>query len=71
MDTTPLMIAHLINIGFLVGWPLLSLFALVGLRRRPMSSTAKALWAGIILIVPFLGALAFWLVKPTDEGITP
>ncbi len=64
-----------INAGFLltrllftlaipIGWLLLSLLALFGLRGRSLDQTTQALWALLILAVPLLGALAFWIVQP-------
>lgn len=45
-------------------WLLLSLFALLRLRERALPETARALWAVFIVVVPFLGALAFLIVRP-------
>lgn len=45
-------------------WLLLSLFALLRLRQLTLPATATALWAIFIVVVPFLGALAFLIVQP-------
>lgn len=42
-------------------WPALSLFALIRLRRMHRTGTSKALWAFLIVAVPILGALAFFI----------
>lgn len=52
----------LVNCALLGGWPLLNLLALFGLRGRGLDSTTDVLWALLIVAVPFLGALAFWIV---------
>lgn len=49
-------------------WLGLSIAALVGLRSRPLSETARVLWALLILVVPVMGAVAFWIVRPGDES---
>lgn len=45
-------------------WLLLSFFTLLRLRQRPLPATAGAIWAVFIVVVPFLGALAFLIVQP-------
>ena len=45
-------------------WPALSLSALIRLRRTHLTETGKALWALLIIAVPILGPLAFFIVKP-------
>jgi hypothetical protein len=45
-------------------WLLLSLFALLRLRQQSLPETAVAIWAIFIVVVPFLGALAFLIVQP-------
>lgn len=62
--TLPLFLSQTINLIITLAWLTLMGLALVRLRRLSLSEEAKALWAGLIVIVPFLGALAFWLVAP-------
>lgn len=54
----------LFNLILILGWPLFAILALLRLRRRELPEVARAIWAALIVIVPYLGALAFWLVKP-------
>jgi len=55
----------LIQCGFPLLWLLFSAFALLQLRRRrDLPETARAIWAVLIVVVPFLGALAFLIVQP-------
>lgn len=49
-------------------WLGLSIAALFMLRKRRLGDTARALWAILIVLVPVLGAIAFWIVSPNDEG---
>ncbi len=60
-----------INTGYLLlqcalpaVWLLLSLLALVQLRQRSLPETAQAIWAVFIVVVPFLGALAYLIIQP-------
>lgn len=66
----PFLLAQLVSIGILCGWPILSFAALFRLRGRPLSQTALALWALIVLAVPLLGALAFFILDPRPDGAT-
>lgn len=60
---------QIINLLILFGWLLVALFALFRLRDLKMPSTAKALWTLIILLIPLIGALAFFLVRPGEETL--
>ncbi len=61
-------LVQLLNIGLLLGWLGLDLWALWQMRSRTMSDTAKALWTLIVLLLPIVGALAFWIVRPGQEA---
>jgi hypothetical protein len=45
-------------------WIGISLTALFALRQCPMGEIARVLWAALIVTVPILGAVAFWIVDP-------
>ncbi len=47
-------------------WPVLSLAALFSLRNRPLTGVAQAIWAFLIILIPVLGPLAFFIVQPSD-----
>ncbi len=53
---------------FFVGWPALSIIGLLGLRRRRLPATAQATWAVLIVIIPVMGTVAFWLVNPGEKA---
>jgi Phospholipase_D-nuclease N-terminal len=38
-------------------------------RRGDLSTSAKAAWAIIMLVVPFLGLLFYTLIRPSDAQI--
>jgi len=58
----------LLNVLLIVGWIVLSVLALVQLRRVRLPETARALWAGMIVVIPLGGAVAFWIVRPGESG---
>ncbi len=70
-----------INVGYLLAqclvplllvaiWFLPALAALRQLRTRPLSDVAQAIWAALIVIVPLLGAIAFFIIQPSKvEGL--
>jgi hypothetical protein len=38
-------------------------------RRGDLSSSAKAAWAIIMLLVPFIGLLLYYMLRPSDAQI--
>ena len=46
----------------------LPLIALIDLAKKKLTGTPLALWALLICVVPLLGSLAYWIVRPTAEG---
>lgn len=59
-----LLAAQLINLISLALWIVLALVALRRLRRAVVSDLTRALWAALIVLVPLLGALAFFIAGP-------
>jgi hypothetical protein len=59
-----LLLIQLIPIILFIGLPII---ALVDLAKKKMSGTPLAVWVLIICAVPLLGALAYWIIKPTAE----
>jgi hypothetical protein len=60
-------------LGFLVlliAWIILGIKALLQLRHRQMLWVMRLAWALIIVLIPFLGALAFFLTQPA-KAIMP
>ncbi len=56
------------NVVILALWPLLSIAALFRLRSVEMSDVARVGWAAVILVIPVLGAIAFFLVGKPANG---
>lgn len=53
---------------FVLAYLALALFTLWRLRSRPLSDALRLLWAVFIVLVPFLGALAFLLNQPNHAA---
>ena len=47
------------------GLPILSL---IDLAKRKLSGVSLAIWAGLICVVPLMGSIAYWIVRPTGES---
>lgn len=50
-----------------VGWVVASIVALFSLRTVKLSSISKALWVLIILGIPVLGVIAYYIIRPKEE----
>ena len=48
-------------------YPLLSLTALFALRQSRVNGITQVLWALLIVAIPVLGALAFFIVRPSEN----
>jgi len=59
-----------INLLIVGSWPLFSIIALLGLRRRHLTDTNQVLWALLVVAIPILGALAFFIVRPSENDQT-
>jgi hypothetical protein len=56
---------ELIPMMLLIGLPIISL---IDLARKRLSGTPLAIWVLIICAIPWLGSIAYWIVRPTAEG---
>ena len=57
----------LVLVFFVIGHPFFAILALISLRKRKLSNLSTVIWALIVLIIPFLGAIAVWIVNPRRE----
>lgn len=53
-----------LNLLILVGWIVLAIVALIRLRHRQLDQIVRVLWVIVVLLVPVMGALAFFIVEP-------
>ena len=61
-----LLIFQLVFMFVLVGLPIISIFHL-GIKKR-LTGMTLALWVLIICAIPFLGPLAYWIIKHTADN---
>jgi hypothetical protein len=59
-----LLLIQLIVVMVMIGLPVISL---IDLAKKKLSGTPLAIWVLIICAVPFIGPLAYWIIKPTAE----
>ena len=57
-----------INLLLVVAWVILTLVALFQLKGKSLPATAKVLWVMVICCIPLLGAIAFFIIQPANEG---
>jgi hypothetical protein len=62
IDVT-LMLLQILNMALLVAWIVLAIWALWRLRKEEISDTAQVIWAVVILLIPILGAVTFFIVR--------
>lgn len=48
-----------------IGLPILTL---IDLARRKLSGTPLAIWALLVCVVPILGSVAYWIIRPSGEA---
>ena len=61
---TDLLLIQLIPAIGLIVFPIVSL---VDLKKKKLSGTTLAIWVLIICAIPLIGALAYWIIKPSSE----
>jgi hypothetical protein len=61
---TGLLLIQLIPLMVFIVLPIVSL---LDLKKKNLGETALAIWVLVICAIPLLGALAYWIVKPSPE----
>ncbi len=59
-----LLFVQMIVMLVVFGLPIISLF---DLRKKGLGSTELGIWVLVICIVPVIGSLAYWIIKPSSE----
>lgn len=59
--------AQVANFLILAGWLGLTIVALTHLRRCQLDEIPRVLWVMVIVLAPFMGALAFLIVHPGHQ----
>ena len=60
-----LLLEQVFFVILLMGLPIISL---IDLARKRLSGTPLAIWALVICLVPVIGSLAYWIIKPPAES---
>ncbi len=61
------LIGPILSLLFMLAWLVLEIVAVVSLSKVKLSSTARAIWALVILVIPLMGAIAYFIVRPHDS----
>jgi len=51
-----------------LAWIALGVYTLLSLKSVHLNETARAVWVLVIVLVPILGAVAYWLIRPNEGG---
>jgi len=60
----------ILEVLILVIYPLLSVVALFALRQSRLTGIPQFMWAFLIVVIPFMGALAFFIVNPSENTLS-
>lgn len=60
-----LLLIQFFFVALFLGFPLISL---IDLSKKRLTGTPLAVWVLVICVVPMIGSLAYWIIKPTNEG---
>lgn len=63
------LLSQILSVILIGAWIYLTFSCLIKLRNRQLTSTTKAIWVLILLIIPVLGPVAFLIVNPGGEVI--
>jgi hypothetical protein len=61
----PIGLNEILIVVLLIGLPIISL---IDLARRKLNGVPLAIWAVFICVVPIMGSIAYWIVRPSGEG---
>ncbi len=62
------LLVQLCNLSILLIWFAAAIAALLKLRTVDLPATPKAVWAALVCLVPVLGAIAFFIVRPGEAA---
>lgn len=60
-----LLLIQFFFVALFIGLPVISL---IDLAKKKFTGTTLAIWVLVICIAPVIGAIAYWIVKPTAES---
>ena len=60
-----LLLIQFVVLVVMLGLPLISL---IDLAKKKLGATPLAVWVLVICVVPVLGSVAYWIIKPAAES---
>jgi hypothetical protein len=60
----PIGLSEILIVVLMIGLPIISL---IDLARRKLTGVPLAIWAVFICVVPIMGSIAYWIVRPSGE----
>jgi hypothetical protein len=57
-------LSELFIVILFLGLPIISL---IDLARRKLTGIPLAIWAVLIVVVPLMGSIAYWIIRPNAE----
>ena len=61
-------LVQILNLLIVFGWIAVAIVSLFNLRNRKLTGTPPVMWVLIICAIPVLGAVAYWIIKPSAES---
>ena len=61
----PIGLNEILIVVLIIGVPIISL---IDLARRKLTGVPLAIWAVFICVVPIMGSIAYWIVRPSSES---
>ena len=61
----PIGLNEILIVVLIIGLPIISL---IDLARRKLTGVPLAIWAVFICVVPIMGSIAYWIIRPTAES---
>ena len=58
-------LSEVLIVILLLGLPIISL---MDLARRKLTGIPLAIWAVFIVVVPVMGSIAYWIIRPSGES---
>jgi hypothetical protein len=56
-----------LNILIVLAWIVLTIVTLFQLKDRSLPAMTKVLWVIVVCCIPILGAVAFFIIQPSEE----
>jgi len=61
----PIGLNEILIVVLIIGLPIISL---IDLARNKLTGVPLAIWAVFICVVPIMGSIAYWIVRPSAES---